>query len=117
MIEISLCMIVKNEEKILARCLDSVADLVDEMKEAACVVCRAARIRKDAGIMMKMALKDMLTEGSAEMCFELGEYFHERGDDSEASLWYYNAMHEAPSILNIHTSTDWPEKRLAEIEK
>ena len=51
------------------------------------------------------------------MCFELGEYFHERGDDSEASLWYYNAMHEAPSILNVHTSTDWPEKRLAEIEK
>ena len=89
----------------------------DEMKEAACVVCRAARIRKDAGIMMKMALKDMLTEGSAEMCFELGEYFHERGDDSEASLWYYNAMHEAPSILNVHTSTDWPEKRLAEIQK
>ena len=31
MIEISLCMIVKNEEKILARCLDSVADLVDEI--------------------------------------------------------------------------------------
>ena len=92
-------------------------DTYAEMKEAACVVCRAARIRKDAGIMMKMALKDMLTEGSAEMCFELGEYFHERGDDSEASLWYYNAMHEAPSILNVHTSTDWPEKRLAEIEK
>ena len=65
----------------------------------------------------EMALKDMLTEGSAEMCFELGEYFHERGDDSEASLWYYNAMHEAPSILNVHTSTDWPEKRLAEIQK
>lgn len=31
MIEISLCMIVKNEEKILTRCLDSVADLVDEV--------------------------------------------------------------------------------------
>ena len=31
MIESSLCMIVKNEEKILARCLDSVADLVDEI--------------------------------------------------------------------------------------
>lgn len=31
MITISLCMIVKNEEKILARCLDSVADLVDEI--------------------------------------------------------------------------------------
>ena len=28
---ISLCMIVKNEEKVLARWLDSVADLVDEI--------------------------------------------------------------------------------------
>ncbi|MDD6194323.1 MAG: glycosyltransferase family 2 protein [Lachnospiraceae bacterium] len=27
----SLCMIVKNEEKVLARCLDSVADLMDEI--------------------------------------------------------------------------------------
>lgn len=31
MITISLCMIVKNEERILRRCLDSVADLVDEL--------------------------------------------------------------------------------------
>ncbi|MCM1056585.1 MAG: glycosyltransferase family 2 protein [Firmicutes bacterium] len=31
MITISLCMIVKNEEKLLRRCLDSVADLVDEI--------------------------------------------------------------------------------------
>lgn len=31
MITISLCMIVKNEEKTLARCLDSVQDLVDEI--------------------------------------------------------------------------------------
>ena len=31
MVTISLCMIVKNEEKVLARCLDSVADLVDEI--------------------------------------------------------------------------------------
>ncbi|MCI8464183.1 MAG: glycosyltransferase family 2 protein [Lachnospiraceae bacterium] len=31
MITISLCIIVKNEEKILARCLDSIADLMDEI--------------------------------------------------------------------------------------
>ncbi|MEG6523947.1 tetratricopeptide repeat-containing glycosyltransferase family 2 protein [Desulfotomaculum sp. 1211_IL3151] len=31
MITISLCMIVKNEEAVLKRCLDSVADLVDEI--------------------------------------------------------------------------------------
>lgn len=31
MITISLCMIVKNEEKILSRCLDSICDLMDEI--------------------------------------------------------------------------------------
>ena len=31
MIRISLCMIVKNEERTLARCLDSIADLMDEI--------------------------------------------------------------------------------------
>ncbi len=31
MITISLCMIVKNEEKVLKRCLDSVKDIVDEI--------------------------------------------------------------------------------------
>ena len=46
------------------------------------------------------------------MCYELGEFFRELGDKEEATIWYYNAMHETQSILNIHTSTDWPEKRL-----
>lgn len=31
MVTISLCMIVKNEEAVLARCLDTVADMVDEI--------------------------------------------------------------------------------------
>lgn len=31
MVSISLCMIVKNEEQVLARCLDSIADLMDEI--------------------------------------------------------------------------------------
>lgn len=31
MIDISLCMIVKNEEEVLARCLNSVKDIVDEI--------------------------------------------------------------------------------------
>lgn len=31
MISVSLCMIVKNEEQVLGRCLDSIADLMDEI--------------------------------------------------------------------------------------
>ena len=30
-------------------------------------------------------------------------------------MWYYNAMNETQSILNIHTSTDWPKARYDEI--
>ena len=31
MVKVSLCMIVRNEEKVLERCLKSVADIVDEI--------------------------------------------------------------------------------------
>ncbi|GIQ70738.1 hypothetical protein XYCOK13_35620 [Xylanibacillus composti] len=31
MVTVSLCMIVKNEEDTLSRCLDTIADLVDEI--------------------------------------------------------------------------------------
>ena len=90
---------------------------MDEVKEAACVVCRSARMRGDSHTLLKMSLKDLLTEGSSEMCYELGEYFYEKKDYEEAEMWYYNAMHETASILNIHTSTDWPDKRLQEIKE
>lgn len=90
---------------------------VDEVREAACIVTRAARIRGDSHTILKMCLKDLLTEGSSEMCFELGEYFYGKRDYEEAALWYYNAMHETESILNIHTSTDWAKQRYMEIEK
>lgn len=90
---------------------------VDEVREAACIVTRAARIRGDSHTILKMCLKDLLTEGSSEMCFELGEYFYGREDYEEAALWYYNALHETESILNIHTSTDWAEQRYEECVK
>lgn len=90
---------------------------MDEVKEAACVVCRSARLRGDSHTLLKMSLKDLLTEGSSEMCYELGEYFWAANDLEEAAMWYYNAMHETQSILNIHTSTDWPEEKLAQIQQ
>lgn len=94
--------------------VDSESSL-DEVKEAACVVCRSARLRGDSHTLLKMSLKDLLSEGSSEMCYELGEYFLEKGDYDEAAMWYYNAINETQSILNIHTSTDWPEERLQQL--
>lgn len=104
------------EEFFTGTALDSERSL-DEVKEAACIVCRAARLRGDAHTLLKMSLKDLLSEGSAEMCYELGEYFLAQKDYAEAAMWYYNALHETQSILNIHTSTDWPEEKLALCQK
>lgn len=103
------------EDFFTASALDT-SRSIDEVKEAACIVCRSARLRGDSHTLLKMSLKDLLTEGSSEMCYELGEYFYEKGDYAEAAMWYYNACHETQSILNIHTSTDWPEARLQEIQ-
>lgn len=83
---------------------------IDEVKEASCVVCHAARLRGDAEAMLKFAMKDLLTEGSAEMCCELGHYFYDRGDYNEAAMWFYNAMHETESILTVQSSGDWAGK-------
>lgn len=85
----------------------------DEIKEAACVLVKIARLKNDVVQLMKYALKDVATEASSEICYELGEYFFEKEDYKEASIWYYNAAYETSSILNIHYSGDMPLKRLA----
>ncbi|MCH5264692.1 MAG: glycosyltransferase family 2 protein [Lachnospiraceae bacterium] len=104
------------EEFFTSTALDAGRSL-DEVKEAACIVCHAARLRGDSHTLLKMSLKDLLSEGSSEMCYELGEYFFALSDYEEAAMWYYNAIHETQSILNIHTSTDWPEEKLAQCQQ
>lgn len=86
---------------------------LDEIREAACVVCHAARLRDDAHVLLKMSMKDLLADGSSEMCCELGHYFYDKGDYEEAALWFYNAIHETEPILTIQSHEDWPEKGYA----
>lgn len=90
---------------------------LDEIKEAACVVARASRIRGDLPEFFKNALKDTASEGTSEMCCELGEFYYERQEYEEAVIWYYNAAFETASILNIHYSKEIPLKRLEEISR
>lgn len=94
-------------------CADTERSL-DEIKEAACVVARAARIGQDTEKFFKYALKVVACEGCSEICCELGQYFLERQDLEEAIVWFYNAVYETESILNIHSSGDIPLQRLAE---
>lgn len=96
-----------------ASCMDIERSL-DETKEAACVAARAARLRKDTAGFFKYALKVVASDGCAEICCELGEFFLEQQDLDEAAIWFYNAAYETESILNIHSSGDVPLYRLAE---
>lgn len=93
-------------------CKDA-ARSVDEIKEAACVAAKAARIAGDVADFFKYALKVTACEGCAEICCELGEYYLEKRDIDEAVLWFYNGAYETESILDIHSSGDIPLKGLA----
>ena len=87
---------------------------MDEIKEAACVAAKAARIKGDLTKFLKYALKVVACEGCAEICCELGQYFLEQKDFEEAAVWFYNAAYETECILNIHSSGDIPLRGLAE---
>lgn len=86
----------------------------DEIKEAACVAARAARICGDIEDFFKYALKVIACEGCAEICCELGEYFLQKRDIDEAIVWFYNGAYETESILNVHSGGDIPLYGLAE---
>lgn len=86
---------------------------VDEIKEAACVAARAARIEGDTAKFFKYAMKVVACEGCAEICCELGEYYLKAQDIDEAIVWFYNAAYETESILNINCSGEIPLHGLA----
>ena len=86
---------------------------LEEVKEAACVLARAYRLQGDFANFFKNAIKEVAAESSSEICYELGEYYLNQEDYMEASIWYYNAVYETESILNIHCSGDWSLERLA----
>ena len=87
---------------------------MDQLKEAICVIVKAAAIRKDTVKFFRYAMKDIASEGVSEVCFELGDFYFGIGEYEEAAMWFYNAAYETGSILNIHYSGDLPLKRLSE---
>lgn len=78
----------------------------DSIKEACAVLTRGYRILNDVNNFFKYGLKDMLTDATSEVCYDLGEYFYTCGDYLEAAVWYYNAAFETQCILDIHTAGD-----------
>jgi glycosyltransferase involved in cell wall biosynthesis len=81
---------------------------LEQIKEAACVVAKSARLRGDTEKFFKFALKDIGSEGCSEMCCELGEFYRQRKDYHEAIVWFYNAAFETTAILDLKCNKDTP---------
>ncbi len=86
-----------------------------ERKIYECILARCCRLRGDVPGFMKYCLHNMADgRASAEVCYELGEYYKELGDYREATIWFYNAAYETECELNIHYAGDYPLKQLAD---
>ncbi len=87
---------------------------VEEIREAFCIGARAGRIVSDKEVFFKSVIKSLAQGGSAEICYELGEYYFEAGDYKEASLWFYNAAFETEPFLDISLGNEKALDKLAD---
>ncbi|MCM1326265.1 MAG: glycosyltransferase family 2 protein [Bacteroidales bacterium] len=71
----------------------------EELVEACLVAARAARVSKDAVSFFKYASKIIAGEGCSEICCELGFFYEDAQDYTEAVIWYYNAVYETAPVL------------------
>lgn len=96
--------------------LDNEIRSEEEVKAAQCILTKCGRLTNDYNLILKNSLKN-LAEGraSAEVCYEVGEYFYQIRDYYEAAIWFYNAAFETECELNLHYSGDFPLKRLVDI--
>ncbi len=85
----------------------------DQMTRIFAIGCRLARVTGDESGFVKFVARAAAGEMmSSELCCELGDYFREKGNQSEAKLWYYNAMHETEAYLDIRYQEEIPGKYL-----
>ena len=82
----------------------------EEVREACCVVARAARLRGDERTFFKYVMKVIADDegGCSEACLELGLFYEQLGDPEEAVIWFYNAAYEVTPQLALISGRQWP---------
>lgn len=93
----------------LADCENPKSDL---FQKVIAILCKEARLLKKDSEVLKYSLKGIAGEGSSELCMELGHYFYEKEEWSEAAIWYYNAAYETPCQMSIKAATTEPLNRI-----
>ena len=84
----------------------------DVFQKAVAILCKEARLMGQDSEVMKYALKGVASEGSSELCMELGHYYYEKADWEEAAIWYYNAAYETPCQMSLKAATTEPLSKL-----
>ena len=84
----------------------------DIFQKATAILCKKARLMGQDSEMMKYALKAVASQGSSELCMELGHYFYAKADWEEAIIWYYNAAYETPCEMSLKAATSEPLSKL-----
>lgn len=74
---------------------------LDELKEACCILARICRLQGRFEEFLQYALKNIAAQSCTEMCYEIAEYYKDKGDYQEAFLWYYNAAFETECIISL----------------
>ena len=80
----------------------------DLFQKAVAILCKEARLLGKDSEVLKYSLKGVAGEGSSELCMELGHYFYEKEEWSEAVIWYYNAAYETPCQMSLKAATTEP---------
>lgn len=88
---------------------------LDEIKEASCVLVRAFRIKNDVHAFFTNALKNIAADGTAEVCYELGQYYEQANDIPEAAIWYENAAYETECILDLRIKEQFAPEKLKKL--
>lgn len=80
----------------------------DIRQEVNCVLVKIYRIAGGMGEFFKLALRCVADNPSSEVCYELGNYYYDINDYAEAAMWYYNAVYETSSVLDITSGGNKP---------
>lgn len=98
--------------------LEDVERTPQEQMEAYCVAVRACRLSGNTDDFYKYAMRATASDEEipSEICYELGIFYREKGDYPEAAMWFYNALHETESILNMKYGGELAEKALQECQ-
>lgn len=88
-------------------------DATDDMKrEAICVLCHVYRVSGQTECFFSMAFKLMPDAVCAELCYEVGSYFMDKGDYSEAVQWLELAAYRTEAVIDARRSGRLPLEAL-----